>query len=215
MKTFGGIFCVAFCLFLGIPQGRATSACGSIPNNLVGNCGFETGDFTDWTLAGRDVPLELNNLYGVEGTDPVDNISPNSGLYQAYFGDLVANATTISQTIATILGDPYQVSWYLVQDTAIVAPYSNEFSASFGGIPLVSLTAMPVEGYTYYSYSVDATSSSSFLSLTLGNDLGEFLLDDISVIQTPEPSAWTLALAGVISVCIFRRRRVTRPVVSL
>ena len=204
MKTFCGIFCVSFCLFLGVPQSRAGYICSANPHNLVNNCGFETGNFTGWTLSGNDVPGELGNLYGVEGLDPLDGISPDNGSYQAYFADLDANATTLSQTIATVAGDRYQVSWYLVQDTAVVAPYSNQFSASFGGVSLVNLTAVPVEGYTYYSYSTVAASSSSVLSLRLGNDLGEFLVDDVSVILTPEPSAWTLLLAGAISIGVFR-----------
>jgi hypothetical protein len=206
MRIFCGMFGVAFCLFLGIPQSRASNICDDTPRNLVSNCGFETGDFTAWNVSGSDVPLLLNNLYGVEGVDPLDGISPNSGSSQAYFGDLVSNATTLSQTLGTIAGDPYQVSWYLAQDTAVGGGYSNQFSASFGGVQLVSLTAVPVEGYTYYSYSSTATSSSSVLSLTLGNDLGEFLLDDISVDLTPEPSAWILVLAGVISMTLTRRR---------
>ena len=176
----------------------------------MANCGFETGDFTGWTLSGNDVPGELGNLYGVEGVDPFDGISPNSGNYQAYIADLVANATTLSQTIGTVAGDAYQVSFYLAQDTAIVAPYSNEFAASFGGDTLVSESAMAVQGYTYYSFSVDATSPSSTLSLTLGNDLGEYLLDDVSVIATPEPSSWMLAAAGVLA-CMFLRRRTATP----
>lgn len=215
MRTFCGMFCAAFCLFLGIPQGRATNACSDNPKNLVHNCGFETGNFSTWSLSGNDVPGELGNLYGVEGLDPVYLIGPNSGSSQAYFGDLVNNATTLLQTLGTIAGDPYQVSWYLVQGTPVGGGYSNEFSASFGGVPLVSLTAMPVEGYTHYSYSSVAASSSSVLSLTLGNDLGYFLLDDVSVVLTPEPSAWTLVLAGVISVGIFHRKRMTRRVTLL
>jgi uncharacterized membrane protein YfcA len=58
---------------------------------------------------------------------------------------------------------------------------------------------------------VAATSASTVLNLTLGNDLGEFLLDDVSVVPapTPEPSTWTLALAGVL-VGVFLGKRVTR-----
>jgi hypothetical protein len=162
-----------------------------------------------WNLSGNDVPAELNNLYGVEGADPLDGISPLSGSYQAFFADLVANSTTLSQSIATVASDSYTVSFYLVQDTAVSAPYSNAFSASFGGDSLVGLTALPVESYTEYSYTADATSSSSLLSLTFGNDLGEFLVDDISVVQnapTPEPPAWTLVLLGTISSAFLWKR---------
>lgn len=193
MKIACGLFCVAFCLSVGVPQSRAASICNTNPANLVANCGFETGDFTSWTLAGNDVPLSAGVLYGVEGVDPFDGISPHSGVDQAFIADLVSNSLTLSQTIATVPTDVYTVSWYLAQDTPVAGTYSNALSATFGATTLVSLKAVPVEGYTLYSYSVAATSASTVLNLTLGNDLGEFLLDDVSVVPapTPEPSTWT------------------------
>jgi hypothetical protein len=211
MRAFCGLLGVAFCLFLGVPESRA-DICGSIVHNLVTNCGFETGNFTGWTLSGNDTPFELGNLYGVEGVDPLDGISPHSGSYQAYFADLDANATTLSQTFATVVGGMYTVSWYLAQDTAPGTSFcgpvlcSNEFSASFGAATLVNLEAVPVQGYTEYSYTVTASSASSVLDLTLGNDLGEFLLDDVSVVATPEPAAYGL-LATAIAMVGFSRRR--------
>jgi hypothetical protein len=46
----------------------------------------------------------------------------------------------------------------------------------------------------------------------MGNDLGEFLVDDLdvfAVVATPEPATWTLALAGILA-CMLSRRRMTR-----
>jgi hypothetical protein len=207
VRTACGLICAAFCLFLAVPESRAASICTTNPSNLVVNCGFETGDFTGWTLSGNDVPGELNNLYGVEGVDPLDGISPNSGMYQAYFDDLVANATTLSQTITTVPGVTYHISFYVAQDTAIVPPYSNQLSGSFGGVAFPTLTAIPVEGYTLYQDWATATSSSSVLSLKLGNDLGQFLVDDATVVVNPEPPSWMLGLGGLTMVCMFRRMR--------
>ena len=206
MKIFSALFGAVFCLLLGLPQGRASSICSTVPNNLVANCGFETGDFTAWTLSGNDVPIELGNLYGVEGADPFDGISPFSGLFQAYFADLVSNATTLSQTLATVPGKVYTVSWLLAQDTAVGTGYTNAFSASFNGAPLVNLAAVPVEGYTKYSYTGLATGSSTVLSLTLGDDLGEFLLDDVEVAVAPEPAAWQLGMGGLCLACLLARK---------
>jgi hypothetical protein len=214
MRTISALTCVAASLFLGIQQGRAAaSICGSITANLVTNCGFETDDFTGWSLSGNDVPGELNNLYGVEGQDPIDLIFPNSGSYQAYIADFVSNATTLSQTLTTVPGGEYTVSLYLAQDTAPDSGgpgFSNEFDATLDGITLEDVTDVAAEGYTEYSDTVDVTDSSSALDITLGNDLGEFLLDDVSVVATPEPSAWTLSLGGVSLLGFAFRRKLGR-----
>jgi len=211
MKTTAALMAVVLGCLVWVSPGRAEEACVSVPNNLVANCGFETGSFTSWMLSGNDVPSELDNLYGVEGTDPLDGIVPNNGSYQVYIGDLVSNSVTLSQTLNTQAGTIYTVSWCLAQDTPVEGAYSNAFSASFDGVALVSLTAVPVEGYTLYSYTGLATSSSTVLSLTMGNGLGQFLLDDVDV-STPEPSAFPL-LAGVsVAAWILRRRLAARRV---
>jgi hypothetical protein len=216
MRAISGVFCAAAFLFLGIQQGKASdSICDAIANNLVTNCGFETGDFTGWTLTGNDTPFELGFLYGVEGQDPVDGIFPNSGNYQAYVGDFVDNATTLSQTLSTVPGGEYNVSLFLAQDTAPTGlcnavPCANEFDVTLDGNIVEDLTDVPVQGYTEYTATLDVTDASSILNITLGNDLGQFLLDDVSVIATiatPEPSAWMLALGGVFAMgCAFRRK---------
>jgi hypothetical protein len=213
MRTIYGLVCASFVLFVSLPQSRAASVCDGISGNLVNNCGFETGDFTAWTLTGNDVPGELNNLYGVEGQDPVDGINPHSGNFQAFFADLTTNATTLSQTVATLASGEYTVSWYLAQDTPATTEYGNAFSATLDGITLASLTDVPVDAYTEYSDTVVVTDANAALALTLGNDLGEFLLDDVSVVATPEPSAWKLALGGaLLGFVMFHRKRLQRGV---
>jgi PEP-CTERM motif-containing protein len=214
MKKYITFTCIVACLFFAAAQSKASPDCTAVAGNLVANCGFETGDFTDWTLSGNDVPGELNNLYGVEGVDPVDGISPHSGSYQTYIADLDPNATTLAQTIATTSGDQYTITFWVAQDTAPSDEYGNELLASFGGTSLVDDSDVAVEGYTEYSYAVDATSATSELDLTLGNDLGEFLLDDVSVVDTtpvvtPEPGSLLLFGTGLLALAGVARRRLS------
>jgi len=202
------LFSTGLLFFVAAPQAVAGTSCTSVAGNLVANCGFETGDFTGWTLSGADVPSELNVLYGVEGTDPVDNIAPNSGSYQAFFADLSTSPTTISQNIATAAGSTYTISFYIAQDTnpnSGGSTYTNLFQASFGSSTLVASTVVPLQGYTAYSFSEVATGPASTLSLTFGNDLGEFLLDDVSV-AAPEPAAWSFMAGGLVLAYLLCRK---------
>jgi hypothetical protein len=227
MRTFFTLSFVFSCLLMVQGQGKAASICDAAVGNLVANCGFENpgagpGEFASWTLSGNDVPGDLDNLYGVEGTDPIDSIAPNSGDNQAFFADLVANATTLSQAITTNPGDTYAISFYLAQDTipgtslCAGVPCSNSFTAMFDGDTLIASSTIPFQGYTQYSFSETAADASSSLNFVFGNDLGEFLVDDVVVTDTtaapatPEPSAWLLMLAacaitGVAGVKKFRR----------
>ncbi|HME05449.1 MAG TPA: hypothetical protein VKG25_00305 [Bryobacteraceae bacterium] len=182
--------------------------CTLITNNLVSNCGFETGDFTSWTLSGNDVPGQLGNLYGVEGTDPFPlpgGTAPDSGAFQAFFSDLNADPTTLSQTLGTNPGEQYTISFYLAQQLVGPGTVNNSLVVDFGSTTLDNLTNVPVQGYTLYSSVVTATSSSTVLSFEFGNDIGEFLLDDVSV-PTPEPASGLLVLMGVIAARLYTRR---------
>ncbi len=203
MRRILALLCAAFGLLLFTSQARAVS-CSSAAGNVVGNCGFETGTFSGWTLSGNDVPGELNNLYGVEGVDPFPipaGTNPNSGSFQAYFSDQFADPTTLSQTLATIGGDTYTISFYLAQQLVGPGTVHNSALVTFGGTTIENLANVPVEGYTLFTGTALATSGSTTLSLTFGNDIGEFLLDDVVVSTpaaavTPEPSSWVLFFTG-------------------
>jgi hypothetical protein len=206
MKRTFALLCAAFGLLLFTSQARAVS-CNLAAGNVVTNCGFETGSFSGWTLAGNDVPGQLNNLYGVEGADPFPlpgGTNPNSGNFQAFFSDQAADPTTLSQTLTTTSGKTYTISFYLAQELLGPGSVNNLALVTFGGTTIENLTNVPVEGYTLFTGTALASSGSTILSLEFGNDIGEFLLDDVVVstpavtTSVPEPSSWALLFTGAV-----------------
>src|SRR5690242_3646121 len=86
------------------------SLCDSVTLNLVTNCGFETGDFSGWTTT----EAASGSLFFVADASL---IAVNSGDFAAAFGAFMPPDTdTISQSIATIPGQPYVVSFFLMND---------------------------------------------------------------------------------------------------
>jgi hypothetical protein len=176
----------------------AVGLSSSASADLVTNGGFETGDFTGWTVNTTDF-----SFVGV------DNNAPHSGTYGAYVGSL--DNTTISQSIATVAGQTYTVSFWLMAESDLFgAATPNSFSASFGGVTLLSLQDAQAFDYKFYTFDVTASQNGSLLSF-VGNDAPAFLdLDDVSVSVTaavPEPTTWAMLLLGFAGVGFMTYRR--------
>ena len=214
MKTIHSLAAIAATLAFAAPT-WAADVCQA-GNNLVANCGFESGSFDGWTVSGTDVPAAEDVLYGVETADPfptaTGGTAPSSGDFQAFFSDQTANPITLSQTFATTIGTTYTVSFALAQydvndpfDTSFV----NSLAASFGGSTLLSVKNSADFGYTTYTYDVLATSSTSTFKIVTGDTTGEFLLDSVSVAApVPEPATPLMVAAGLgLLASIARRRR--------
>ncbi|HEY7303453.1 MAG TPA: hypothetical protein VH601_05040 [Bryobacteraceae bacterium] len=188
----------------------AAALCGFLPiakaSNLVTNSGFETGDFASWTLSGANVPDNSGIYYGVDG------LNPHSGTFEAYFGS-VGGILELSQTLSTVPGVSYTVTFWLAHSPETPFPYLNSFDASFGGSTLLSQAGVPDTGYTQYSFSRLATGTSTDLLFAFRDDTSYFSLDDVSVTPdaVPEPGSALLVLFPLTALFLgYRVRRTPR-----
>jgi hypothetical protein len=149
------------------------SICDAIPGNLVQNCGFETGDFTHWTVTdpfhtfvSSDCEPTIAGAYG-----------PHSGTYSACLGG-IGGLTFVSQTITDIPGETYTLTFWLKSDG--LTP--NEFQVSYNGTVLTDMKNMTAFGYTQFSFP--GLIGSRFDTIKFGerDDLEFLNLDDVSFV---------------------------------
>lgn len=144
---------------------------------LIQNGGFETGDFTGWTVVNND-----GYTYVDTGSQM---IPPHSGSYLALLGQASSDGLcTISQTLTTSPGQPYLLSlWF--DSTSLNGGIPNEFSVSWNGNVLFDQANIGSTGWTNLQFIVTATNSSTVLQFGEYNDAWYFGLDDISVLPIP------------------------------
>ena len=174
--------------------GRASAG----PMNLIVNGGFETGDFTGWTLGGNTA----NTFVG----PPFDGVGhPFSGLHAAVLG-AVGSVGTLSQTFATVPGTSYELSLW----GANGGGPPNQVTITLNGITAFAATDDPIHDYVQHLFDFTATSTTYTLQYDfMHSTSGAFVIDDVSVTAVPEPSTLTLfALSvGVLAARPWRKRR--------
>ena len=150
-----------------------------VGQNIVQNGGFETGDFTGWTLVGDTIVGETTfNVVATDGDFP--------GLaHSGYFGALLGQAgyaATLSQTLTTTPGQQYLVSCWLNNPKSGSA---QTFSAYWGGTNFVNLTNPPAFTWTNFQLIATATDTNTVLMFAAENDPNYFGFDDVSVQPIP------------------------------
>jgi hypothetical protein len=132
---------------------------------------------------------------------------PHSGVHLVYL-DFELSQNTLSQTLTTVVGQSYLVSFW-VGDTA-----ANALSVDFGSQVLFNGTAptngvSPASDYVNDTYTVTATSTSTILSFTGQYTTGNgTVLDDVSVTAVstgvPEPATFGFTAAGFLALLVLR-----------
>jgi hypothetical protein len=176
--------CVAMISFVAL-TGKASA-------DLVTNGGFETS-FSGWTT----IAASSGSIFGVGG-------NPHSGNHAAFFaGTTVGSYDQIQQTLATVAGQSYDLTFWLAQNILAPGP-PNNFQALVGGVLVNNILNAGLFGYTQFSDTFTATSSSTVLAFRAYDGPSAFSLDDVSVnpnqAAVPEPGSVMLlgTIAGLI-----------------
>lgn len=167
--------------------------------NLMMDPGFESGTPGSYTGAMGD------GWVVTAGTGAICNNSGagcgNAGLAhtgtQMAFLDWSNTFNTITQTLTTVIGQNYTIS-YWVDDTQ-----ANSLSVTFGGSTLFNGSAPGGSGYVQYTFDATATSTSTVLAFSGQRSTGRggTLLDDVSVNanSVPEPSmTWLFSTSAAL-----------------
>ena len=175
----------------------ATIALGSTPlvaqNKLV-NGGFETGDFSGWTIGG--------NPNGIT----VQNGCQHAGSNCAELGSVGSNGS-LSQTFTDTPGQVFTVSYWLLNNGGT----PSDFQVFFNGATLYDQSNPAAFPYTQFVFNVTGTGSDQ-LTFAARNDPAYFYLDDASVTlsTTPEPGSLALLGTGMLALVPAARRKLRR-----
>ena len=157
------------------------SACDSVADNLVQNCGFENGTASGWTYTAGTDPWFM--VRGVPG-------DPHSGNYGALFGAMGTD-DSLSQVLATTAGANYTISFWLSNHWS--DPGGADFHVYWNGTDLFDASSLAFN-YTQFTFSVIGTGSDTLMFK--GRQFSSiYRLDDVVVVDpVPEPASGFFAI---------------------
>jgi len=157
--------------------------------NLLTNPGFETGDYTGWTIDSQSIYMAVNT------------VDPHSGSYALQIGATTADGDQIHQTVADTSGANYVVSFWAVNVDA--GSGEDAVHVSYDGNTLYN--ADPGGAYAQFSFNVVGTGSDT-VTIAGWNSPSYSYVDDVSM-AAPVPEPASMAALGIGVLALIRRKR--------
>ncbi|MGH7997197.1 MAG: hypothetical protein ACREFX_12700 [Opitutaceae bacterium] len=150
----------------------------------------------DWTFTAGDPTASLLTVDG-PGTTGGSGATAEDGTYFLAFGAPQNALDTISQTLSTVSGGVYNLSFWVNTDFSQGTPL--ELTASWGSSDLLNLTTpLSSGGWTEYRFALTGSGSADTLSFSgLDND-GYALLDNVQLVAAPDHGPGLLLTAAAL-----------------
>lgn len=198
---------------------------------LLTNAGFETGDFTGWTVGGNTISSGVN-VDGANLSAFTQNIfdptfqNVRSGTFAAY--GIVRTSPLeqiiLEQTVSVVAGQSYDVGYFVGADAS-----NRSYGFSSGNSIVVDGTSLGLTGlgafstgstsadfrHVFGTYVASASNSVTVSYTITGSGTGRagFSFDDFyfdgaaPVTAVPEPATAFLFAGGLLGLVLARRRR--------
>lgn len=174
--------------------------------NLVTNGSFELGTLGIGSFQGWQANLGDTSTF-VDSSGQTGSLYGQAfnGLWAAYFGSTAADGgASISQSLATITGQQYLLTFELANDNGGLPPI-NDFIVTVGAQQAFSFSNLAAQPYTFYQFAFTAASNQTALTLFGSNDNSYLELDNVTVAPVPEPGALALfTVGGLLTTLLLR-----------